>query len=687
MLREGIPKVELIANEVQFVKDKNKNLVRSYPYVEIVNPSVFAFVCINVMIFHFMTLNIRDDILNIALKEGITVDSPRISSHLFVLFLNQILSMMVVPQADISNYKDLIKGLNCIRMFSTTSTKAKDFKYNNTEDLTIHGINKMFNNIKTRGKSDIHTRAREDFDSILFMFIIVLCREHPIITLPKVVSLTNIADIPDSYKTVASINIDLMKAAKFLVDFMKRDPELENYTKLYENVSNYYIRLATDTIPSHQTTHQQSQSVTKQYLDKGTRIFKIMNKYFEGCNCPVLTIEISPKRAIYERGLLKVNKQYAGRNVEVISRFSETLGQLGGINGSKRVRIYTSTGNVHDECLKRGRDDLRQSDILMSLFNIINSVFNTSDRLQTPLFMRTYSICPFSPTVGTLGMFKNTISFQTYLSWNDIKKARAITGIVDKPESESLGGLSAYYKHMTPGMLTPEHFFHIMASEQKNSIEDGKRAFVDNIGKFPPVFRHFFTENFVNTLNYFGNMRRYTKATAISSAVTELFGIGDRHSDNILIDALNCDVMHIDLEIAFDAGKTIRIPEMCPFRLTQNVVDGFGVNGLAGTFLSLMEFAYTKMRSEKEIIISYCEVLLSDPLYKWNIPLKIDRESSTRHGGGNGRKRAILSIRNKLKGKVGPATLAPLQYAEQRIAEAISDDNLGRMFVGWRPFF
>lgn len=53
-----------------------------------------------------------------------------------------------------------------------------------------------------------------------------------------------------------------------------------------------------------------------------------------------------------------------------------------------------------------------------------------------------------------------------------------------------------------------------------------------------------------------------------------VLGIGDRHVHNILIDNLTAEVIHIDLGIAFEQGKTLPIPETVPFRLTRDIVDG-----------------------------------------------------------------------------------------------------------------
>lgn len=46
------------------------------------------------------------------------------------------------------------------------------------------------------------------------------------------------------------------------------------------------------------------------------------------------------------------------------------------------------------------------------------------------------------------------------------------------------------------------------------------------------------------------------------SMVGFVLGLGDRHAENILIDTLTGDVVHVDFNVLFDKGETLRIPEV-----------------------------------------------------------------------------------------------------------------------------
>ena len=58
-----------------------------------------------------------------------------------------------------------------------------------------------------------------------------------------------------------------------------------------------------------------------------------------------------------------------------------------------------------------------------------------------------------------------------------------------------------------------------------------------------------------------------------------IIGLGDRHSHNILLDRKTAEVVHIDLGVAFEQGRSLNTPELVPFRLTTNIVDGMGATG------------------------------------------------------------------------------------------------------------
>lgn len=78
-----------------------------------------------------------------------------------------------------------------------------------------------------------------------------------------------------------------------------------------------------------------------------------------------------------------------------------------------------------------------------------------------------------------------------------------------------------------------------------------------------------------------------------------IIGLGDRHLDNVLIDLQTGDVVHIDYNVCFEKGKTLRVPEKVPFRLTPNIREALGVTGVE---VSLLCFNHVTTNNVKLII-------------------------------------------------------------------------------------
>ena len=144
-----------------------------------------------------------------------------------------------------------------------------------------------------------------------------------------------------------------------------------------------------------------------------------------------------------------------------------------------------------------------------------------------------------------------------------------------------------------------------------------RTIYADICARFRPVFRHFFMESFVEARHWYAKRLNYTHSVASSSIVGYVIGLGDRHVQNILIDRHTADLVHIDFGIAFEQGKNLPIPETVPFRLTRDIVDGFGACGLETTFRTSCERVLECLKHSREQILTIFQVLLYDPLFNW----------------------------------------------------------------------
>lgn len=128
----------------------------------------------------------------------------------------------------------------------------------------------------------------------------------------------------------------------------------------------------------------------------------------------------------------------------------------------------------------------------------------------------------------------------------------------------------------------------------------------------------------------------------------------------------------------------LRVPEVIPFRLTRDVVDGMGISGTEGVFRRCSQLSLTVFREESDNIATILNVLKYDPLYSWTIsPLKrkkLQNEVQKFHPTNPGEseaERALAGVNQKLS-----KTLSVEAVVSQLIQEATSSHNLSQIFLG-----
>ena len=178
--------------------------------------------------------------------------------------------------------------------------------------------------------------------------------------------------------------------------------------------------------------------------------------------------------------------------------------------------------------------------------------------------------------------------------------------------------------------------------------------------------------------------------------------MGDRHIANILIDIASAELVHIDLGVAFEQGKTLRTPEMVPFRLTRDLVDAMGVTGVEGVFRKCCEEVMRVLRSNREFLLTILEVFLHDPLYRWAPNLssfsKIQKKSKSKSKAkdelteeeslssttplNKEAEKTLKRLEQKLQGLEYGVAMTVEGQVNQLINEAQDPERLCKMFHG-----
>lgn len=302
---------------------------------------------------------------------------------------------------------------------------------------------------------------------------------------------------------------------------------------------------------------------------------------------------------------------------------------------------------------------------------------------QRKLRIRTYKVLPLTPTCGIIEFVQNTIPLHDYL-------------------------IPAHTKHF-PEDLKPSICRKHIADVQTKSVDERIKMFRNVTERFRPVLRYFFMESFENPDDWFDKRLAYTRSTAAISILGHVLGLGDRHGHNILLDEKTGEVVHIDLGIAFEQGRVLPVPEVVPFRLTRDIVNGMGITGIEGVFRRCCEFTLEALRNESYSIMTILDVLRYDPLYNWSLsPLRLKKVQDAQNEAVVGDRGAVS--RGGAEGEMGPdrqprkdepgeadralmvvskklsKSLSVTATVNELIQQAMDERNLAVLFSGWAAY-
>lgn len=390
---------------------------------------------------------------------------------------------------------------------------------------------------------------------------------------------------------------------------------------------------------------------------------------------------------------IQADAQYSFASVD---KFEKTIRFAGGINLPKIINCCGSNGQPYKQLVK-GRDDLRQDAVMEQIFELVNTLLSENkDTRKRSLRLRTYKIIPLTPNSGLLQWVSDTIPLSEYL--------------VGTHKNHTVG---AHFRYR------PDDWLSIDCRKKMEVAQTQKlqvlRAYNDICQKFKPVMHQFFVEKFPNPSDWFTRRLAYTRSVAVNSIVGYIIGLGDRHGYNILMDEKTAEVVHIDLGVAFEQGKLLPTPERVPFRLTRDVVDGFGIQGIEGAFRHCAESTMKVLRHNIDLLVTIVEVFIHDPLYRWNLsPLKAfkiqkpsadddDDESMHRNSSQDSKslgalsdgprpmvdiknldaEYALLRITEKLQGYEEGELLGIKGHVNKLFSQAMDPSILSCMFYGW----
>ncbi|XP_061337449.1 serine/threonine-protein kinase ATR [Gastrolobium bilobum] len=355
---------------------------------------------------------------------------------------------------------------------------------------------------------------------------------------------------------------------------------------------------------------------------------------------------------------------FSATDLPTISGIADEAEILSSLQRPKKIILLGSDGLEHP-FLCKPKDDLRKDARMMEFTAMINRLLSKyPESRRRKLYIRTFAVIPLTEDCGMVEWVPHTRGLRQILQ--DIY---ITCGKFDRQKTNPQ--IKRIYDQCQGKMPEDEML--------KNKI----------LPMFPPVFHKWFLTTFSEPAAWFRARVAYAHTTAVWSMVGHIVGLGDRHGENILFDSTSGDCVHVDFSCLFDKGLQLEKPELVPFRLTQNMIDGLGITGYEGVFLRVCEITLSVLRTHRETLMSVLETFIHDPLVEWT---KSHKSSGVEVQNPHAQ-RAINNIEARLEGVVvgvGAAPSLPLAVegqARRLIAEAVSHKNLGKMYIWWMPWF
>uniref|UniRef100_A0A2K5Q9U5 Serine/threonine-protein kinase SMG1 n=1 Tax=Cebus imitator TaxID=2715852 RepID=A0A2K5Q9U5_CEBIM len=349
--------------------------------------------------------------------------------------------------------------------------------------------------------------------------------------------------------------------------------------------------------------------------------------------------EISPWLAAMTNTEIALPGEVSARDTVTIHSVGGTITILPTKTKPKKLLFLGSDGKSYPYLFK-GLEDLHLDERIMQFLSIVNTMFATINRQETPRFhARHYSVTPLGTRSGLIQWVDGaTPLFGLYKRWQQREAALQAQKAQDSYQTPQNPGIvprpsELYYSKIGPALKTVG--LSLDVSRRDWPLHVMKAVLEELMEATPPnLLAKELWSSCTTPDEWWRVTQSYARSTAVMSMVGYIIGLGDRHLDNVLIDMTTGEVVHIDYNVCFEKGKSLRVPEKVPFRMTQNIETALGVTGVEGVFRLSCEQVLHIMRRGRETLLTLLEAFVYDPLVDWTAGGEAGFAGAVYGGGG-----------------------------------------------------
>ncbi|XP_042366176.1 DNA-dependent protein kinase catalytic subunit [Plectropomus leopardus] len=325
---------------------------------------------------------------------------------------------------------------------------------------------------------------------------------------------------------------------------------------------------------------------------------------------------------------LEIPGQYDGRSKPLpeyhakIAGFDERVKVMSSIRRPKRLIIRGDDERDHPFLVKGG-EDLRQDQRIEQLFAVMNILLShDATCTNRGMQLRTYQVIPITTRIGLIEWMENTCTLKEFLrsTMSDEERQREGRCAEDyskwlqtfDPKSSGIVLYSSAYKK-AKRIEVVKNFSKVLQHVPGDLL---KRAFLKMCNS---------PEAFLSLRSHF------ISSHALLCVSHWILGIGDRHLSNFMINMETGGMIGIDFGHAFgSATQFLPVPELMPFRLTQQFVNLMQPLKESGLIQSIMVHSLRAYRAEPDLLLNTMDVFVKEPSLDWkNFELKQLKKGGT----------------------------------------------------------
>uniref|UniRef100_A0A8C2ZQ79 non-specific serine/threonine protein kinase n=1 Tax=Cyclopterus lumpus TaxID=8103 RepID=A0A8C2ZQ79_CYCLU len=348
--------------------------------------------------------------------------------------------------------------------------------------------------------------------------------------------------------------------------------------------------------------------------------------------------EISPRLVSMTTTEMALPGEVSASDAVTIQSVGNTITILPTKTKPKKLFFLGSDGRNYPYLFK-GLEDLHLDERIMQFLSIVNTMFTKINQQEQPHFhARHYSVTPLGTRSGLIQWVDGaTPLFGLYKRWQQreavLQAQKAQDSFQQQPVPPVPRPSELYYSRIGPALKAVGLSLDVNRRDwplsiMKEVLKELMEATPSNL-----LARELWC-SCTTPSEWWRVTQSYARSTAVMSMVGYIIGLGDRHLDNVLIDMTTGEVVHIDYNVCFEKGKSLRVPEKVPFRMTHNIETALGVTGVEGIFRLSCEQVVQMMRRGRETLLTLLEAFVYDPLVDWTAGGEVGFAGAVYGGGG-----------------------------------------------------